>query len=142
MTMTSRTRCVLLALVLTVGAFSSLAQPSSRIQLGQLEEMFSSIRAKTKWNVDGPLLWGYFFFDSDPEKLKRAASELESSGYRLVNLDQVEGPPLYRLHVEKVETHTPASLHARNSQFYSLAERFSLASYDGMDVGPAPGAIK
>jgi len=27
-------------------------------------------------------------------------------------------------------------LHARNAEFYQLAEKFELESYDGMDVGP------
>ncbi|MES2510242.1 MAG: ribonuclease E inhibitor RraB [Pseudomonadota bacterium] len=104
--------------------------------------MFSNIRTKTKWDVDGPLLWGYFFFDQNQEKLKQAASELEGTGFRVVGLEQVEGKAFFRLHVEKVEVHTPASLHARNSEFYLLADRLSIASYDGMDVGPAPVSNK
>jgi hypothetical protein len=39
------------------------------------------------------------------------------------------------LQVEKVETHTPASLDARNQEFYTLAGRNGI-SYNGMDVGP------
>ena len=41
--------------------------------------------------------------------------------------------------VERVEKHTPASLHARNQQFYALADKFAVDVYDGMDVGPAAG---
>ena len=45
------------------------------------------------------------------------------------------------LHVEREEVHSPRSLHARNAEFYALAEAHDLLSYDGMDVGPieAPG---
>jgi hypothetical protein len=66
-----------------------------------------------------------------------AATELEAIGYRIVGIGAVENRGTYRLHVEKVETHTPASLHARNTELYSLASLLGIASYDGMDVGPA-----
>jgi len=33
------------------------------IPQSQLEDMFDNMRAKTKWNVDGPMLRGYFFMD-------------------------------------------------------------------------------
>ncbi|WP_217901269.1 ribonuclease E inhibitor RraB [Rhodoferax sp. TH121] len=133
---------ILLAFALTAGSTTSWAQQAKRIQLEQLETMFSNIRTKTKWDVDGPLLWGYFFFDQNLNKLKQAASELQGSGYRVVGLEQVEGKHFFRLHVEKVEAHTPKSLYARNNELYLLAERLSIVSYDGMDVGPAPAASK
>jgi hypothetical protein len=100
--------------------------------------MFSNMRAKAPWNVDGPLLWGYFFFDPSSSKLHRAASELQVAGYRIVSVQEVPGKGVFRLHVEKVEVHSPESLHTRNGEFYRLAEKHGIASYDGMDVGPAP----
>ena len=118
------------------------AQSQERISLGQLESMFRNIRANTTWNVDGNLLWGYFFFDPNPEKLQRVADELKSSGYRVVGISPVPKRQSYRLHVEKVETHTPSSLNDRNNDFYALADKQQLASYDGMDVGPVPASNK
>jgi hypothetical protein len=70
-----------------------MAQTSQRIQLGQLEAMFSNMRAKAPWNVDGPLLWGYFFLDPSQEKLANAAKELMGSQYRLVAIDFGTWPP-------------------------------------------------
>ncbi|RZS63283.1 regulator of ribonuclease activity B [Sphaerotilus mobilis] len=99
--------------------------------------MFVNMRAKTPWNVDGPLLWGYFFFDPSEEKLKGAAKEL-AANYRIVGITEVPGRQTFRLHIEKVEVHSPASLHARNAELYEVAEKHKLASYDGMDVGPVP----
>lgn len=119
---------------------SARAQTSRRISLEKLQAMFSDMRAKTPWNVDGPLLWGYFFFDRDMEKLKGGAAELQLLGYRVVNLEAVQGRPLFRLHIERVEAHTPESLDVRNKQFYEFAEKRGIGSYDGMDVGPAPKA--
>ena len=115
----------------------AFGQSSSRLTLSQMEEMFRGLRAKTAWDVDGPLLWGYSFFDTSPAKLALLGDELKASGYRVVGIEPVAGKPDHRLHVERVEKHTPASLHARNQQFYALADKFAVDVYDGMDVGPA-----
>ena len=133
---------LLFAVALITNTGGAMAQPTKQIQLTQLEAMFANIRAKTKWNVDGPLLWGYFFFDPSQGKLKQAATELEAAGYRVVSIEAVENKPLFRLHIEKVEVHNPTSLHLRNTEFYAFAEKHSLASYDGMDVGPVPASSK
>ena len=110
------------------------------IKRDQLVQMFDSMRAEAPWNVDGPLLWGYFFYSRDRAKLRSAADDLAREGYRIVSLEPVESGSSrpWRLHVERIETHTVDSLLARNEQFYRLAERYRLDSYDGMDVGPAP----
>ena len=131
---------VLLAAMSLAAIYPSvaMAQTSQRIQLSQLEAMFSNMRAKAPWNVDGPLLWGYFFLDPSQEKLTSAANELLAAQYRVLGINEVSGRHIFRLHVEKIEVHSPASLHARNNELYELAAKYKLASYDGMDVGPAP----
>lgn len=128
--------CLCAAIALFIFAAPVPAQTGGRIQLAQLQAMFADMRAKTKWNVDGPMLWGYFFVDADPEKLKRAGTELQGLGYRVVGIEQSAKKRGYRLHVERVEAHSPASLDVRNGELYALAERYALSSYDGMDVGP------
>jgi hypothetical protein len=114
------------------------AKEASVISLDQLKEMFADMRANTgykKWNVDGPLLWGYFFTDPDSKKLEPVAEYLSSKGYRVVAIYPTDDKSTFLLHVEKVEHHTPESLNQRNLEFYKLANRFELESYDGMDVG-------
>ncbi len=109
------------------------------ISLEQLQKMFSAMRTKpgySKWNIDGLLLWGYFFTDSNPEKLKQIAEALSSKGYSFVNIYPTDDNSTFFLHVERVEHHTPESLNIRNLEFYDLASQFDLESYDGMDVGP------
>lgn len=69
--------------------------------------MFANMRAKTKWNIDGPFLLGYFFLDPSEGNLKKAATELQSSGYRIVGVHQVSEEKLFLLYVERVEVHTP-----------------------------------
>jgi hypothetical protein len=121
------------------------------IDLAQIEQMFESVRESTDWNIDGPCLWGYFFVDDDESRLRAAADELATMGYRVVEIFEVEGDEDdededgdeddgFMLHVEKVETHSPLSLFRRNEELYAFAEKHGLAEYDGMDVGPAPNA--
>jgi Regulator of ribonuclease activity B len=126
------------ALLIAASLTEAVAQTSQRMQLSQLEAMFSNMRAKAPWNVDGVLVWGFFFFDPSREKLKDAANELLAANYRVVTISEVPGRKTFRLHVEKIEVHSPASLHARNNELYELASKYKLASYDGMDVGPVP----
>ena len=109
---------------------------AARITLTQVEDLFLQMRSQKELKGGGPLLWGYFFTDRDAAKLRPLAKYLESTGYRLVDINPTDGTTFF-LHVEKVELHTAASLHERNTSFYGLAERFGIESYDGMDVGPA-----
>jgi Regulator of ribonuclease activity B len=132
-----------IAVVLLVCSLVSTGSAAVRAQqqgitLEHLQRMFDGIRSKTKWNLDGPLLWGYFFGDPDTKKLHAAANELTRRGYRLVDVHQTKDQTAYVLHVEKVEHHTLESLNKRNQEFYRLAKEYQLASYDGMDVGSAP----
>ncbi len=142
--MNSRRSFITLASSIAVAlpVFPTFGQAQRRIPLSQLEAMFADMRTKTKWDVDGPLLWGYFFLDPSSEKLKAVAADLEGSGFRVVGIVKVAAKQAWRLHVERIEVHTPASLNARNNDLYLLVEKHSLASYDGMDVGPAPAGEK
>src|SRR5262245_15406227 len=104
--------------------------------LQQMEEMFANMRAKTKWHVDGDMLWGYFFTDPDTNKLQRASQRLTATGYRLVQIYPTDDKSTCVLHVERIEKHTPQTLQTRNGEFEKLAAEFGLKSYDGMDIGP------
>jgi hypothetical protein len=133
---------LLIVLVAALGsaalAQSTLPPRRPMITFVQLEDMFQNMRAKTKWNIDGDLLWGYFFADPEPQKLRSLSDELTKAGYRYVDLHLARNGSTHVLHVEKIETHTPQSLHQRNMELYRLAEKYGITSYDGMDVGPAP----
>jgi hypothetical protein len=101
-----------------------------------IEDMFDSMK-KNKWNVDGDLLWGYFFIDQDPVKLEKFADYLVSMGYWYVDIYADGERDLHWLHVEKIETHTIISLDKRNKELHKLARDFGVQDYDGMDVGKA-----
>jgi len=95
------------------------------------------------WNPDADLLWGYFFVDSDVAKLERFGQHLESLGYQFVEtfeLERDEGEESsgeHMLHVERVETHSLATLALRNVELAQSAAEYGLSAYDGWDVGPA-----
>jgi Regulator of ribonuclease activity B len=106
------------------------------IPLRQLEEMFANMRAQTKWDIDGELLWGYFFTDHDVSKLEKVSHHLSQAGYEVVRIFLAGDNRTHVLHVERVEKHTPQTLDARNAELADVAVQFALQSYDGMDVGP------
>jgi len=112
------------------------AVQKQRITLEDNERMFENMRSNPGWNTDGELLWGYFFTDPDPKKLERLVDPLTRAGYRFGSIYPTDDGSTYFLHVEKIEKHTPQTLHLRNSELYRLAEEYGLESYDGMDVGP------
>ncbi|MBA3811146.1 MAG: ribonuclease E inhibitor RraB [Caulobacteraceae bacterium] len=104
--------------------------------------MFANMKAHTAWDLNGDLLWGYYFTAASKPELEEASKALVARGYRLVEVRPLEKasagvPDLWQLHVERVEHHTPESLLARNEELYALAAKLRLNSYDGMDVGPA-----
>jgi hypothetical protein len=107
----------------------------------QVRELFDAVRAQAAFDIDAVCLWGYFFVDRDPKKLKAAGTVLGGLGYRVVELlepsPEDEDPGLYFLHVEREERHTVETLHLRNLELYGIADELGLESYDGMDVGPA-----
>ena len=123
---------------LLAGASPAQAQIAPKIPLVQLQAMFANMRSQTHWNVDGPLLWGYFFLDPERAKLDAAAAELSAKGYRVVDIAKVDGRDLFKLHVERVAVQTPESLYARDIELEALARKLHIRNYDGMDVGPAP----
>ena len=109
-------------------------------QIERLQFSFGEIRS-AGWNPDGDLLWGFFFLDTDVEKLERLGQHLESLGYRFVDIFELEAEEgeepsgEYMLHVEKVGTHSPATLAKRNVELARLASESGIMAYDGWDVG-------
>ena len=50
------------AVLFVLGAAQKVVR-ATMIELSQLEEMFANIKADAKWNMNEPMLWGYFFTD-------------------------------------------------------------------------------
>lgn len=137
---------VLLALSVTL-ALGSSARPGhhtppaegSCIDQERLTKMLKSIRKETKWQLEGPMLWGYFFLDDDLPRLTKALDELERDGYRFVEIiARKSSRGTFLLHVQRVEALSADALRKRNQTFCALADSLGVRSYEGMEVGPAP----
>jgi len=133
-------------LVALAVAASSIGEPSfaqqRHIPRVQIEEMFLGIQANTLWDMKGNMLWGYFFVSSGKENIEKIGADLKHDGYGLVGVSEIEAASPFavrqwRLHVEKIETHTIDTLQLRNRQLEDMASRYGAVVYDGMDVGPA-----
>lgn len=112
------------------------------MDLEATRNLFANLRENTDWDINGPLLWGYFFVHASAEPLQALAQHLQALGYTFVELFEQEpeegDAPFHVLHVERVEIHDEASLDRRNQEFAALAAEHGVEDYDGMDVGPAP----
>lgn len=107
----------------------------------EMTALFEDMKQNAPWDLNKPLLWGYFFSDESKAKLEAAAPLLKAKGYQVVGIydskPEAGTPMLWWLHVEKAEKHTVDTLDARNQEFYRFAEEQQIDTYDGMDVGPA-----
>ena|SRR5471030_1939816 len=133
---------VVVALLMSLQSTPGYCQ--SPVSRESLVQMFADIEKDAKWDMSNDMLWGYFFTNQTRQPLEVASKELSKRGYRFVDIylsdkDKPSEPDLWWLHVERVETHSIDSLHARNQELAIFAKRLNLQSYDGMDVGPAAG---
>ena len=112
-------------------------QPQASGRREMNERAFKNMRTKTKWNIEGDMLWGFFFTNPTKEPLVPVAKDLEKKGYRIVDIYQDDKKIDWWLHVEKIEVHDVDSLTKREYELVALAERAGLGSFDGWDVGPA-----
>lgn len=112
------------------------------IEIEQIRHMFVRLEAQGV-DLAKPHLYGYFFFDNERHGLERLSNEIVGDGYRLVNLEQIDDGR-FRLHVEKIETHSPESLYQRGVALSETASKYSVDIYDGFDVGnsdPSQGLV-
>jgi hypothetical protein len=101
-------------------------------ELERLQLAFEELK-KGDFDADAGLLWGYRFSDPDEEKLRRLSVHLETLGFRPAGIsrpDSEEEAGGYTLRVEKVESHTPATMLRRNQEFRAVAAAFGVRSYD------------
>ena len=117
------------------------------ITLQQLEHFFSETRSaheagRASWSIDGKCRWSYFFVDPEVERLMPVKDHLEALGYEVEGTlapEEGDANPIHYLRVDRIEAHTPESLHERNLELYAIAEQFAVLGCDGMDVGSADG---
>ena len=101
--------------------------------------MFAGLRSESDWNIDGEMLWGYYFTAAAPEMLESVAESLSERGFDISEIFESDDEPIFILQAERLEKHTPESLFALNAELEVLASKFEGVEYDGMDVNPADG---
>ena len=110
-------------------------------QLDGIKEIFEEARREDSWNTDEPMLYTYYWVDTDVERLEKLGNRLEDEGYDFIGIFELgdeetnESTGEYLLHIDKVETHTPESLAETNVRFARLAEEFGIETYDGWEFG-------
>ncbi|MDC8005341.1 ribonuclease E inhibitor RraB [Aureisphaera galaxeae] len=105
-----------------------------------IREFFANLESGNEFDTSTELMWGYFFLDSNLNRLKRFGDEMKGKGYRFVDIfkaemESQEDPKEYYLHVERIEYHNTETLHERNQMFYKLVQEKGIGFYDGFDVG-------
>lgn len=110
-------------------------------QIESIREIFSTAKAEDNWDVEGLMLYSFYFIDEDVDKLEKLGLKLEADGYQFIDIFELgdeetgESTGEYLLHIDMEETHTPESLAERNTEFAGFAEEFEISSYDGWEFG-------
>lgn len=110
-------------------------------QVKGIREIFEQAKTEDGWNLDGEMLYSYYWVDEDADKLEKLGNHLHEQGYDFIDIFELgdeeteESTGEYLLHIDKIETHTPESLAERNVEFQKLADEYEIASYDGWEFG-------
>lgn len=109
-------------------------------QLKEIKEIYTDAAREEGWNVEGEMLYSYYFVDESIEKLEKLGLQLEEQGYDFINIfelgDDETGEPTgeYLLHIDKTETQTPETLIDRIAEFEKLAGEHEV-EFDGWEFG-------
>ena len=95
--------------------------------------MFAGLRSESDWNIDGEMLWGYYFTAAAPEMLESVAESLSERGFDISEIFESDDEPIFILQAERLEKHTPESLFALNAELEVLASKF-----EGVDSESEP----
>ena len=110
-------------------------------QIEGIKEIFETARTEDGWNLEGEMLYSFYFVDEDMEKLEELGNKLEAGGYDVIGIyelgdEETEEPSgELMLHIDTVEIHTPETLAARNVEFAELVKEHGIDSYDGWEFG-------
>jgi hypothetical protein len=132
--MKKRTLIIAIALVAIIGlsiAFTVQRRERRAIDAGVFAEM-----RKNPWDLNGDLLWGFYFTNETKWPLEFDAWALGLFGYSKVSIDRDEKKEFWWLHVEKIERLSLDSMASRNVRLSWFGKIFGFSVYDGWDVGP------
>jgi len=110
-------------------------------QIEGIKKIFDEAEREDNWKVGEPMLYSFYFVDTDPDKLEKLGEHLDKQDYDFIGIFELgdeeteESTGEYLLHIDKVETYTPESLAQLNIDFSKLAEEFEIETYDGWEFG-------
>ena len=96
-----------------------------------ISKAFSDMQ-ENGWDINGPLIWGFFFISENKENLAKIFNELKDHNYKIEEIRECDGK--WRLWVSKVEVLTEDKLRRRKEAFNELAAYYN-SEFDGWDVG-------
>jgi len=131
--MKKRTLIVTCVLVAAVGL--SITFTVQRRERKAIDATVFAAMRKNPWDLNGDLLWGYYFTNGAKWPLRFDAWALGLLGYKTVAIDRDEKKDFWWLHVEKVERHTLDSMASRNVRLSWFGRVVGFSVYDGWDVG-------
>lgn len=109
-------------------------------QIKEVTEIFADAKSEEGWNVEGEMLYSFYFVDESIEKLEKLAEHFEKESYDSINIyelgDEETQKPTgeFMLHLDKTEAHTPETLVTRNEEFFKIADEYEV-EYDGWEFG-------
>jgi hypothetical protein len=110
-------------------------------QIEGIQKIFDDAAREDNWKVGEPMLYSFYFVDTDPDKLEKLGEHLDKQDYDFIGIFELgdeeteESTGEYLLHVDRVETYTPESLAQLNVDFTKLAAEFEIETYDGWEFG-------
>ncbi len=103
--------------------------------------MFDLAVTEDGWDMEGEILYSFFFVGTDPEKLEKLGDTLSEVGFEFVDIFQLgdeetdEPTGEFLLHVDQVGVYTPENLEKQLKAFEELCAKEGYAELDGWEFG-------
>lgn len=105
--------------------------------LPDIENTFVTMK-NNGWDVNRPLIYAYYFYDHDKNKLAAFSKVLTKEGFHIGILDKsatYDKDRQYLLYVTETTTHTPQSLLKQCNKLSDLAVKNNIEVFDGWEAG-------
>lgn len=102
------------------------------LSIERTKAMFEKME-EAGWDMNGKMHWGYYFLDSNKDKLLSFLKRLELLGYESVERRKIEDN-LCLLHVGEKEVYSPKSLYDNCKNLAKIASEYSIQTFYGWDV--------
>lgn len=105
------------------------------ISLENMLGSFQHMQYNAGWDIRKKMFWGYYFLDSDVNKLETFGHEMKKYGFEVVEIRELPDNQ-FLLHVEEHVVHSAKSLFDQCHKLAKLAKTNNIEIFDGWDVEP------